>query len=100
MAPLDTSGPLYCVVMGLSTLDTKGGPRIDASGRILGEGGRPVPGLYGAGNCVKSFTRSSYPASGVTMASAITFGFVAGRECMKAGQQQQQQQQQQARARL
>jgi len=50
---------------------------------------KPVPGLYGAGNAVRSSTRNSYPASGVTLSNAIFFGWKAGQDAaeqaLKAG---------------
>jgi len=81
MMPIDRRG-LCCLVMGLSTLDTKGGPRINRSAQVLGADGQAVPGLFGAGNCVRSFTNISYPASGTTISSGILFGYIAGREAM------------------
>ena len=71
---------LCAVVLGLSTLDTKGGPRINKNGQILGANNKPIPGLYGSGNCVRSSTRHSYPASGVTLSNAIFFGWNAGKD--------------------
>lgn len=79
MYPLDQA-KLCCVVMGLATLDTKGGPTIDRRARVLGVNQKPIPGLYGAGNAVRSSTRHSYPASGVTLSNAILFGWLAGKD--------------------
>ena len=78
MYPLEKT-KLKCVMMGLSTLDTKGGPRVDGEARVLDISRKPVPGLYGAGNAVKSSTNNSYPASGVTLSNAVLFGWKAGR---------------------
>jgi 3-oxosteroid 1-dehydrogenase len=77
MFPLDRT-KLCCVILGLSVLDTKGGPEINAQAQVLGANRQAVPGLYGAGNAIKSFTRLSYPASGVTISSAVLFGWKAG----------------------
>lgn len=81
MFPIDMKS-LKCVIMGLSTLDTKGGPEITRNGQVLGQTGLPITGLYGAGNCVRSSTSFSYPASGVTLSNAILFGFLGGRHAM------------------
>jgi len=89
MHPLDT-GKLCCVVLGLSVLDTKGGPLVDGSGRVLGADKRPVDGLYGAGNAVRSATRHSYPASGTTIANAVLFGWLAGEHAAKRAALQRQ----------
>jgi len=82
MYPINTK-QLRCVILGLSVLDTKGGPSIDGNGQVLSAKGTPVPGLYGAGNAVRSFTRKSYPASGVTISSAVLFGWKAGEHAAK-----------------
>ena len=77
MYPLDTT-KLCAVVMGLSVLDTKGGPVINKAGQVIGADKKPVAGWYGCGNAVRSPTRHSYPASGTTLSLAIMFGWKAG----------------------
>jgi len=57
---------------------TKGGPVIDEAARILDFDGRPIPGLYGAGNAVAAPFGLAYPGGGGTLAPAVTFGYVAG----------------------
>lgn len=79
MFPVDKS-QLRAVVLGLSLLDTKGGPNIDRKGRVLDKHNKPLAGLYGAGNAVRSATRNSYPASGVTLSNAVFFGWNAGKD--------------------
>jgi len=81
MHPIDTSN-LRCVILGLATLDTKGGPRINRNGQVLDASMKPIPGLYGAGNCVRSPTNNSYPASGATLSNAILFGIQAGKHAV------------------
>jgi len=76
---------LHAIVMGLSTLDTKGGPLVDTSSRILGADGRAVRGLYGAGNCVSSYSERAYPAAGSTVSNGMVFGFIAGRDAATGG---------------
>merc|ERR1712232_922960 len=81
MYPLqyDSNKALHAIIMGLSTLDTKGGPLVDTTSRLLDAAGQPVPGLYGAGNCVSSYSERAYPAAGSTVSNGIVFGFIAGR---------------------
>lgn len=73
-------GDLHCLVLGVSTLDTKGGPRIDKKARVIGADGQPIQGLYGAGNCIRSGSNNSYWSAGCTISNAMVFGYIAGRD--------------------
>ncbi|BBX62592.1 FAD-binding protein [Mycobacterium saskatchewanense] len=79
MYPLRDSGPYHCVILGAGALDTKGGPATDAHGRVLDTRDRPIPGLYGAGNCVASPSGQAYWGPGCTLGIGVTFGYLAGR---------------------
>jgi len=78
MAPFATKGPYYCILLGGMTLDTKGGPVTDTGARVLHIDGHPIPGLYGAGNCVASPAGQAYWSGGGTIGPALTFGYIAG----------------------
>lgn len=78
MAPFRSEGPYHCILVAAGTLDTKGGPRIDGEARILRADGNPIPGLYGAGNCVAEPTGEGYFSGGATLGAALTFGYLAG----------------------
>jgi 3-oxosteroid 1-dehydrogenase len=83
MAPFAADGPYYAMILGAATLDTKGGPMIDTHARVLRPGGEPIPGLYGAGNCIASPAAEAYWGGGSTLGPAIVFGYVAGSEVAK-----------------
>ncbi len=83
MAPFAGSGPYYCIMLVGGTLDTKGGPVTDTGARVLRVDGTPIPGLYGAGNCVASPAGQAYWSGGGTIGPAITFGYLAGKNAVE-----------------
>ena len=75
--PIDCAGRLFAIAIVGTTFDTNSGPRTDAVGRVLGPHG-PIPGLYGAGNCVNPVFGEGYPGGGSTIGPGLVFGFLAG----------------------
>src|ERR1043166_7108462 len=84
MRPIADTGPYYAVLIGAGTLDTKGGPKINARAEVVDLEEKPIPGLYGAGNCVASPAGQAYWAAGGTIGTGITFGAIAGRSAAAA----------------
>lgn len=70
--------PFYAVRLYAGDIGTFVGLAVDADARVLGIDGTPIAGLYAAGNDVASPTGGEYPAAGVTIGAAMTFGFLAG----------------------
>jgi len=77
MWPISNKGPYYAALLVAGTLDTKGGPKTDPDGRVLDNDERPIPGLYGVGNCVASPSAGSYWAGGSTLGPILTFSYRA-----------------------
>ena len=78
VGPLDTP-PFYAVRVRSGALGTKGGPRTDGDARVLDVDGRPIPGLYAAGNVMASAMGMTYGGGGGTLGPAMVFGYLAGR---------------------
>ncbi|MFB6988216.1 FAD-dependent oxidoreductase [Streptomyces sp. NPDC056304] len=78
LVPLDRP-PYYAARLVLADLGTKGGLRTDVHARVLDTGGRPLPGLYAAGNTSASFTGHVYPGPGVPIGTAMVFASLAVR---------------------
>lgn len=76
VAPI-VSGPFYAVKVVAGSLGTFAGLATDAHARVLDAAGAPVAGLYAVGNDMSSMMGGRYPAGGITLGPAMTFGFVA-----------------------
>ena len=56
----------------------------NAATQVLRADGEPIKGLYAVGNDSASVMGGNYPAAGITLGPALTFGFIAGNELVKA----------------
>lgn len=79
MYPLSETGPYYAVIVAPSAVDTNGGPVIDTNGQVLSYDGKPIEGLYGAGNAVASPGVNAYWAGGMTLGNAHVWGYAAAK---------------------
>ena len=61
--------------------NTTGGPRRDAEGRILDVRGKPIPGLYGAGE-LGQVSGLMYPADGGNLCEAFCFGQITAENAL------------------
>jgi succinate dehydrogenase/fumarate reductase flavoprotein subunit len=71
-------GPFYAFPIHVGSVGTKGGPRVDADGRVLHVSDRPIPGLYGAGNVIASPAGPAYYGGGTSIGMGMVWGHLAG----------------------
>ncbi len=76
MGPLER-GPFYAVQIVMGSLGTFAGLRVNPAAQVLDASDQPIEGLYAAGNDMSSLMGGHYPAGGITLGPAMTFGFVA-----------------------
>jgi len=76
LTPLEP-GPYYAIELWPCLLNTQGGPRRNAQAQILYPNGRPIPGLYSAGE-LGSIFNLVYQGSG-NLGECLAFGRIAGR---------------------
>jgi 3-oxosteroid 1-dehydrogenase len=77
LGPIETA-PFYAIPVTPSDLGTKAGLVTDTGSRVLDGDGRPIPGLYAAGNSASTVMGTRYAGAGATIAPAMVFGFLAG----------------------
>ena len=83
VAPIER-GPFYAVKVVPGSFGTFAGLRTDVHARVLGGDGAPIGGLYAAGTDMASVMGGHYPAGGINLGPAMTFGFIAGRHAAGA----------------
>ena len=55
----------------------------DEHARVLRADDRPIAGLYACGNDMDSLMAGVYPAPGITLGPALTFGYLAARHAAR-----------------
>ena len=79
LAPIE-KGPFYAVKVRPGSFGTFAGIDVDSSARVLSESGETIEGLFAVGNDQVSVMGGHYPAGGINLGPALTFGYVAARE--------------------
>jgi succinate dehydrogenase/fumarate reductase flavoprotein subunit len=78
LAPIE-KGPFYAVKVVPGSFGTFAGIAVDSRSQVLDNSGQPIRGLYAAGNDQASVMGGHYPAGGINLGPALTFGYVAAR---------------------
>ncbi|WP_421731094.1 FAD-dependent oxidoreductase [Brevundimonas sp.] len=81
LAPI-SEGPFYCVPVYPGGATTNGGPRRDAQARIVDSFGRPIAGLFGAGE-LGGPIGLLYPSPGSNLGEALAFGAIAAETALR-----------------
>lgn len=77
-------GPFYAVKIVPGSFGTFAGLAADSRARVLNTDGHPIIGLYVAGNDQASVMGGHYPAGGINLGPALTFGYIAARDLANA----------------
>lgn len=77
VAPLD-EGPFYAVKVVPGSFGTFAGLKTNEHAQVLDTSHTPIPGLYAAGTDMASIMGGYYPAGGINLGPAMTFGYIAG----------------------
>tara|TARA_R110000796_G_scaffold215409_1_gene331394 strand:+ start:5641 stop:7353 length:1713 start_codon:yes stop_codon:yes gene_type:complete len=77
VAPLD-QGPFYAVKVVPGSFGTFAGLKTNAYAQVLNAANQPIDGLYAAGSDMASIMGGFYPAGGINLGPAMTFGYIAG----------------------
>lgn len=83
VAPL-LEPPYYAVSVYPVDLGMSAGIVTDESARVLSQEGAVIAGLYACGNDMDSVMAGAYPAPGITLGPALTFGYVAAKQAAAA----------------
>lgn len=80
--PVDKA-PYYCVPITVTIHHTMGGLKIDEETRVLDQNGKPIPGLFAAGEITGGIHGGNRLGRNA-LTDLLVFGHIAGEEVMKA----------------
>jgi len=83
LGPID-KGPFYGARVYPGDIGTKGGLVIDDDAQVLDEQGKPISGLFAAGNSTASIMGDKYPGAGCTLGPALTMAHRAANKIIGA----------------
>ncbi len=83
LAPIEKP-PFYAIKVRPGSFGTFAGLRTDPQSRVLDDADNPIPGLYAAGSDQANVMGGHYPAGGINIGPAMTFGYIAGRHASGA----------------
>lgn len=75
-------GPFYAIALYPGDIGGATGLVTDGDARVLNAQGVAIDGLYACGNDMHSIMGGVYPAPGITIGPAITFGYLAAKHAL------------------
>ena len=78
VAPIE-QGPFYAVKVQPGSFGTFAGLKVNPHAQVLDDAGQAIAGLYAAGGDMASIMGGHYPAGGINIGPALTFGYIAAR---------------------
>ena len=78
VAPIE-KGPFYAVKVEPGCFGTFAGLKVNEHAQVMSEAGEAIQGLYAIGTDMASIMGGYYPAGGINLGPALTFGYIAGR---------------------
>ena len=78
VAPIE-QGPFYAVKVEAGSFGTFAGLKTNEHAQVIDRQGLPIAGLYAAGSDMASIMGGHYPAGGINLGPAVTFGYIAAR---------------------
>jgi succinate dehydrogenase/fumarate reductase flavoprotein subunit len=78
VAPIE-QGPFYAVKVEPGSFGTFAGLHTNEHAQVLDARGQPIAGLYAVGTDMASIMGGHYPAGGINLGPAATFGYIAAR---------------------
>ena len=78
VAPIE-KGPFYAVKVEPGCFGTFAGLKVNEHAQVMNGAGEAIKGLYAVGTDMASIMGGYYPAGGINLGPALTFGYIAGR---------------------
>lgn len=78
-----TEGPFYAIALYPGDIGAATGLVTNTHAQVLNAHSEVIPGLYACGNDMHSIMGGVYPAPGITIGPAITFGYLAAQHALK-----------------
>jgi succinate dehydrogenase/fumarate reductase flavoprotein subunit len=79
IATIETA-PFYAVRVMPGDIGSARGLRTNPRAQVLRDDRSAIEGLYACGNDMNSIMGGDYPAAGITLGPALTFGYIAGQD--------------------